>query len=129
MQPEAGQPENKKPLTKHWKPQTQRTADSQRKLKQGIDLLRQWVQAHPGEEIPRTEVPYLVHSLLQGLQDRPRNLEHMLHVITTAFFETACEYKLGEQIIVEEAWQKLLRFLQKVNMGLARGLNNEKCRD
>jgi hypothetical protein len=130
MQPESNKPKQpKKSLTKNWKSQAQRTADSVKKLKKGVDLLMPWAQAHPGEKIHRTEVPYRVYAMLQGVKGRSRNPKHVLHFITTAFFETAFAHAPGHQIVLDEAWQKLVQSVGRADGELARRLSNEESRD
>jgi hypothetical protein len=130
MQPESNKPNQpKKALTKNWKTQAQRTADSVKKLKKGIDLLTPFVQAYPGETIHRTEIPYRVYAMMQGVQCRSRNPKHLLHFITTAFFETAFKYDMGKQIVLAEAWKKLMQTVGRADTGLVRQWNNEESRD
>jgi hypothetical protein len=127
MQPESNKP--KKPLTKNWKSQAQRTADSVKKLKKGVDLLTPWAQAHPGETIHRTEIPYRIYAMLQGVQGQSRNPKDTLHSIARAFFETAFEYDMGQHIILEDAWGKLMQSVEKADGNLVHQLNNEESRN
>lgn len=127
MQPESNKP--KKSLTKNWKSQAQRTADSVKKLKKGVDLLTPWAQAQPGETIHRTEIPYRIYTILQGVRHQSRSPEDALHSITTAFFETAFKYDVGQHIVLEDAWGKLLQSVEKVDAKLLHQLNDEKRRN
>jgi hypothetical protein len=130
MQATSEQPvEPKKSAIKNWKSQAKRTADSNNKLKRGLDQLAPLVKRYPDEKLHRTEVPYRAAVRLQGLNDPLRSPKSILHSITAYFCEIALRPKEGERVNLTVAWEKLLRRVMLTKPDLMAKLNNEACRD
>jgi hypothetical protein len=129
MQPDPHKPNQpKKPVTKNWVPQAKRTADSVNKLKKGVDQLKPWAVPPWGKQPHRTEIPYRILPLLRGLKRRPMPREAILHALTASLFGHAFSPAPGGKINLEDSWQCLIGWLQKLRPDVVQWLNSEESR-
>jgi hypothetical protein len=114
----------KKFVTKNWKSQAKRTADSVKKLNRGVDKLKPWARKPWGNEPNRTDVPYRILPILLGLKRRAVPRESIVHSLTASLFEEAFRPAPGRTVNLEDVWQKVITRLQKLSPDVVEWLNH-----
>jgi hypothetical protein len=118
----------KKPALKEWVPQAKRTADSVKKLKTGVDQLKPWAVPLSGKQPHRTEIPYRILPLLQGLKRRPMPRDAILHALTESLFDHTFDHARGCKINLEDAWQQVMCWLQNSRPDAVQWLNSTESK-
>jgi hypothetical protein len=125
MYPDPKQPDPpKKPVTKNWKSQVKRTADSVKKLKKGVDELKPWAWKPWAKEPHRTDVPYRILPILLGLKRRSMPREAIVHSLTSVLFEEAFKPAPGSSVNLEDVWQKIIARLQRMRPDVVEWLSH-----